>query len=1174
MNVGSQKLLAVLTAGTLLTGCFSDAPIEASGGSSLFSGITFSGSTSISHNITSIAGPAPVIYLIGTCTSSFLENLEISHDNGVTWYSPSSGDNTCGSDLSVSISLPSVTMSGGATGNWSDFLVSNGDQKRFLIRTTTVLPGFSSSVSEVTVSYNSTNTDPAITASCGASVNQDSSYSCSPSLTDPDVGDSHTWSLDSANDCLWMAIDSSTGQLNGFPIDSDVGSCTLAFKVTDSATNTSSVVTQSITVNNVAPTLSISNVTSGLNEDSVYTNLDFDIEASEEGQGSYSLDSSVPGPRCSDSGALSITNSADGIIQFTPNANYNGTCNVGIIFNDQNGLPNSTVNASFSITVSPVNDAPVISGTCTSPATVGTSYSCTPSVSDPDMPNVQTWSFAAGHTCGAWLSINSTTGAVSGTPAYSNIGSCTLAVQSNDGTINSNILSFAVSVTGSTPFVWTGLGSDNNWSTPGNWSTGVVPGPSNVASFLGAACSSNCSPTINSALSLRGITTDSTYTGTINLGVHNLTVTEDINILGGTFDAGITTVEFNGSTPSSVNINGANIYNLRLKKNGAHFQTLSDITVTNSLHVDCTYGGWNINEGAAGTKINALGNIQTFGPGTCGSGTGKVNIAGSITQDINISGPGQLPNIEINKSSGVVRQTSPLIIASSNFNFISGTWDMNGFNLSVNNLNSSAGTRVYKKCAILNSVTSAIAGSIYNGTYGSAISVADATVTEGGTLSFAVSVSPTNCESTNFNFATADGTAYSSDSDYTSVGGGSGSVPVGGTVTVTVNTTPDIKYENDETIILDLSSISSGVIENDISAEGIITNDDPQPIISVSNSIGLEDSIVSFYVRLSAPSGVDTTFNWNIVSPMSATPDDYLQISPMSIVIPAGNISTPISLRLTRDSTAEPMENFSLQLHSITNANYDNVLGIGEIIDLDTNLKLWLDAQDPTTLYSGSDCSSGPFPFDNSQIGCWKDKSYFGGINATQTNFSNMPILRNTVTPFKNQPALDFNGGGMFLNFNQNILNNTNYTVFAVVHRIGSNSNNFFIGTQSTADDKSLHFGFLNNTTIRLGHDFNTGNYVQAPISASNTTGVFVGKIDGSGKFVKFNSYEYYLGSSPNALLFPGQGVIGKGNSTAGFDGQIAEIIIFDQALSTFEIDKIQSYLKYKWICTPPMICP
>ena len=70
------------------------------------------------------------------------------------------------------------------------------------------------------------------------------------------------------------------------------------------------------------------------------------------------------------------------------------------------------------------------------------------------------------------------------------------------------------------PFTWVGLAADANWTSPQNWSSGVVPGAGNTAIF-DENCSINCSATINANISIGGMLIKNSYSGTITQGAGN-----------------------------------------------------------------------------------------------------------------------------------------------------------------------------------------------------------------------------------------------------------------------------------------------------------------------------------------------------------------------------------------------------------------------------------------------------------------------------------------------------------------------------------------------------------------------------------------------------------------------------------------------------------------------------
>lgn len=345
---------------------------------------------------------------------------------------------------------PPVTFSGNCststTQTESYSVTSPGDGLKTIYLWTKDINGNTSTPTSINLTIDE-NDQPVVTQSCATTVNQNQSYSCSPSVSDADVSDSHTWATDISHSCSWLTIDPTTGAISGTPNDNNVGNCTLAFKANDGLLD-STTQTVNVTVNNTQPTLSITNAS--INEDAGLSIIksDANVASSEEGFGVYALDTStVSSPSCHSNGSLTI-NTSNGEVSFTPSSNYNGTCYIKVTFDDQNAS-NNTTSSQFSLTVNAINDTPSISSSCSTSINTDSAYSCSSSLTDPDLSNPSdshTWSFAATHTC-SWATINSSTGQISGTPNNSDAGTCTLSYRTQDNAGSySNTLSYTLSV--------------------------------------------------------------------------------------------------------------------------------------------------------------------------------------------------------------------------------------------------------------------------------------------------------------------------------------------------------------------------------------------------------------------------------------------------------------------------------------------------------------------------------------------------------------------------------------------------------------------------------------------------------------------------------------------------------------------------------------------------------
>jgi hypothetical protein len=220
------------------------------------------------------------------------------------------------------------------------------------------------------------------------------------------------------------------------------------------------------------------------------------------------------------------------------------------------------------------------------------------------------------------------------------------------------------------------------------------------------------------------------------------------------------------------------------------------------------------------------------------------------------------------------------------------------------------------------------------------LSVSNASVTEGGTATFTVSLSKASTTAVQFNYATIDGTALAA-SDYTSTSN-SRTIPAGSTsTTIQVKTTEDTLDEADETYSLLLSSVTNATV-TDGEGTGTIVDDDPTPTLSINNPAAVaEGSNVVFTVTLSAASGRTVTVNWATSNgdgvngtDDAVAPGDYAAAS-ATLTIPAGSTTGQITVGTVNDGTKENAEAFTVTLSSpvnaaITGAGADPV-GIGTI---------------------------------------------------------------------------------------------------------------------------------------------------------------------------------------------------------------------------------------------------
>ncbi|WP_323814972.1 putative Ig domain-containing protein [Cellvibrio sp. NN19] len=277
------------------------------------------------------------------------------------------------------------------------------------------------------------NDAPVISGTPATSVDQDVAYSFTPTASDIDVGDVLTYSI--TNKPSWAAFDPATGALTGTPTNADVGTTTGIVITVNDGTVDVSLAPFNLTVTNVndAPVISGTPTTS-VDQDVAYS---FTPTASDIDVGDVLTYSITNKP------SWAVFDPATGALTGTPtNADVDTTTGIVITVND------GTVDVSlapFNLTVTNVNDAPVISGTPTTSVDQDVAYSFTPTVSDIDVGDVLTYSITNKP---SWAVFDPATGALTGTPTNADVGTTTgIVITVNDGTVDVSLAPFSLTVT-------------------------------------------------------------------------------------------------------------------------------------------------------------------------------------------------------------------------------------------------------------------------------------------------------------------------------------------------------------------------------------------------------------------------------------------------------------------------------------------------------------------------------------------------------------------------------------------------------------------------------------------------------------------------------------------------------------------------------------------------------
>jgi VCBS repeat-containing protein len=257
----------------------------------------------------------------------------------VTTTDPDTGDSVTVSATTLPswLTFDGVTLSGTPTNSEA------GDHAVVLEATDSVLTDTQS----FTITVSNVNAAPSITSAAVTAVAEDTTYTYTVTTTDPDTGDSVTVSATTLP--LWLTFDGVI--LSGTPTNSEVGDHAVVLEATDSVlTDTQSY---TITVRNLNDSpVAVQEPAYTVNEDASITAgasvLVNDTDADADTLTAV-LENDVA------NGTLILN--ADGTFDYTPNIDFNGSDSFTYFAND--GTVNSASSAAVTITVDPINDAPV-----------------------------------------------------------------------------------------------------------------------------------------------------------------------------------------------------------------------------------------------------------------------------------------------------------------------------------------------------------------------------------------------------------------------------------------------------------------------------------------------------------------------------------------------------------------------------------------------------------------------------------------------------------------------------------------------------------------------------------------------------------------------------------------------------------------------------------------------
>ena len=228
-------------------------------------------------------------------------------------------------------------------------------------------------------------------------------------------------------------------------------------------------------------------------------------------------------------------------------------------------------------------------------------------------------------------------------------------------------------------------------------------------------------------------------------------------------------------------------------------------------------------------------------------------------------------------------------------------------------------------------------------------------------------------------------------------------------------------------------------------------------------------------------------------------------------------------------------------------------------------LAVWLDGADRSRMFS--DDAATTLSADDGQVAVYKEKA--NGYNITQTTANNRPLVRANI--LNGRSVLEFDGSNDRLETPALAADWPALTAFVLFQRDTTTVNPHLFARSyllsflaSTAPATSNTFFIAAN-----GTGLNSGNGAIASSVWHRLTNHWTGGTSGAtSAFIRVDGTSFGTGAGTSNATGLANEIVHIGNRAAGdrgFDGYIAEMLLYSTSLSAAAIAKVEGYLKTKW---------
>lgn len=169
------------------------------------------------------------------------------------------------------------------------------------------------------------------------------------------------------------------------------------------------------------------------------------------------------------------------------------------------------------------------------------------------------------------------------------------------------------------------------------------------------------------------------------------------------------------------------------------------------------------------------------------------------------------------------------------------------------------------------------------------------------------------------------------------------------TASMSITLADDSIDEAVETIILTMGSVVNATAGAQTTHTVSAIDNEAPPELSIADVNPQEgDGTISLTVTLSPASGQNVTFDWSTMDVTATGGNDFTAVAPTSVTIAAGATSAVVNVAITNDSLYETNETFWVTLNNQVNANFADTTAVVTILDNDAAPTVSFTAAAPT----------------------------------------------------------------------------------------------------------------------------------------------------------------------------------------------------------------------------------